>query len=416
MINHASRDHARWSASASDRRWACPGSLKLEEGLSDEESHAAAWGTAAHEVAELCLRNRNDGVDYLGRRIATKSHEIVVDDEVAECAQTFVDYVRDKWCEGPDRKLLIEQKFSLDAINPPIEGGGTGDAVVLSPSVGNVEIIDLKGGRGHVVEVTGNLQLRTYALGALLANTGPWQTVTATIVQPRAPHPDGRIRSETILVVDLLEWTHDLLDAMERAEDAIRHFRPEEHLNAGDHCRFCKAAPTCPALEKKSLEVAQSFFRPETGRLSTPPAPETLEMDQIVRILDHADMIQGWLNAVRGHAQRLAEAGVHVADGDSSYVLVPKQARRKWAEEDAVAAELAERTDRPAEDFFSQKLMSPAQVEKLIGKTKAKVILDGLVTKESSGFNLTRSDNTTREAIVPPAKQFFQPTKEASDG
>jgi hypothetical protein len=433
---HASRGHAAWSASASERLWACPGSLTLNAGLADKESEAAAWGTAAHEVAERCLRTGNDATHYLGTIVSTKSHKIEVDDEVAECAQVYVDYVltsaygtastdelqnvryiRFPHGDNPGKDyntkvhLLVEQKFDLAAINPPFEAGGTGDAVILKPSEGLLEIVDLKGGRGVVVEATGNKQLRTYALGAILANPGPWRTVKATIVQPRAPHPDGRIRSEEFHVADLIDWTTDLLDAMKKAAEAQRYFGgganwPSLYLKAGTHCTFCKAAATCPALAGRALEEARTFFKPEGG-LATPPEPTSLTMAQIVRVLDHADMLQNWLNAVRAYAQDQAEAGHDVTDGTSTYVLTPKRAMRRWKDEDPVL-DLGLATGREAADFYQEpKLMTPAMVEKLLGKKGYEAIAD-LVDKSSSGFNLTRADKTTRGAAVAPAKQFFQ--------
>ena len=85
--------------------------------------------------------------------------------------------------------------------------------------------------------VTGNKQMRTYALGALLAHPGKAvDTITVTIVQPRANHPDGIIRSETFDVVErihaagypfvfgvLLRLVHVLAagDVVARAFDAV---------------------------------------------------------------------------------------------------------------------------------------------------------------------------------------------------
>ena len=407
---HADRAHATWSASASERRWACAGSLAAEaEFPHDKESQAAAWGTAAHEVAERALRSGGDTSASLGDVVRTKSHEIAVDDEVCETAQVFVDYVRSR--QTLDSDLLVEQKFSLDAIRPPFDAGGTGDAVILDPSSGTVEIVDLKGGRGIVVEATGNKQLRTYALGAMLANPGKWRTIRATIVQPRAPHRDGAIRSEEFHVADLMDWTSDLIDAMRRSNEALRERSrtpPDEwarrYLKAGDHCTFCKTAATCPALAERALAEAHVFF--DGPVVSVPPAPEDLTIGQTVRVLDAADMIQNWLNAVRAHAQDLAERGVEVSDGASTYVLSPKRAIRKWAE-GIEATGLALATGRDEADFFQEpKLMSPAQVEKLLGK-KGFADVASLVTKESSGYNLVRSDKTTR-AVAGPAQDFFQ--------
>jgi len=406
--DHASRAHAAWSASASERLWACPGSLILNAGQNDKESEAAAWGTAAHEVGEFALRNPDQECsDYPYPTVKTKRHTITVDDEVAECAQTYVDYVRER---AAGKQLLIEQKFSLAAIAPPMEAGGTGDAVILDPDTGHIEIVDLKGGRGIVVEAEGNKQLRTYALGAILANPGPWKQVTVTIVQPRAPHPDGRIRSETFHVADLIEWTGDLLEAMARAQRAAECDEPgsfEDYLNAGTHCTFCKAAATCPALASRALDEAKVHFQPE-GAVSTPPDPSSLTVAQIVRVLDAADMIGNWLNAVRAHAQEQAEMGVEITDGDATYVLTPKRATRKWKDEDPVM-DLALATGRETSDFYQEpKLMTPPQVEKLLGKKGYEAIKD-LVSQESSGLNLVRSDKTVRGAVAAPAKQFFQP-------
>lgn len=429
MTDHAARAHATWSASASDRLWACPGSLALTAGMPDKESEAAAWGTACHQVSEKCLRAGKDAIDFLGTTETTKAHSFTVDEEMAETAQTYVDYVQERNsaartanADTPFREaLLIEQRFSLAKLNPPFEAGGTGDAVILDRVNKTIEIVDLKGGRGVVVEAVGNKQLRTYALGAVLANPGGWRTVRVTIVQPRAPHPDGRIRSEEFDVIDLFDWTVDLQEAMAKAANASTLWGTsweqrqdglwaKTFLAAGDHCIFCKAKATCPALQTKALAEAHTYFKPEGG-MATPPAPQTLTMDQMVRVLDSADMIQNWLNAVRAYAQDQAEMGVDVASGDSVYVLTPKRASRRWNVEDPVAT-LALRTSRPPDDFYNEpKEMSPAQVEKVLGKKAFEAVKD-LVVAESSGFNLTRADKTTRGAVAAPVKTFFQPIEQ----
>ncbi len=148
-------------------------------------------------------------------------------------------------------------------------------------------------------------------------------------------------------------------------------------------------------------------FKPE-GAISTPPDPSSLTIPQIVRVLDAADMIGNWLNAVRAHAQEQAEMGVEITDGNSTYVLTPKRATRKWKDEDPVM-DLALATGRETSDFYQEpKLMSPAQVEKLLGKKGYEAVKE-LVTQESSGLNLVRSDKTVRGAVAAPATQFFQP-------
>lgn len=412
---HSERAHSTWSASASEANFNCPGRLALLSTLDyeDKESHAAAWGTACHQVSERCFATGKDAIDFLGEVERTKSFEIEVDEELAETAQVYVDYVRGRVAENPDSRLVIEQRFSLADLDPPFDAGGMGDAVILSAEAKTIEVVDLKGGRGIVVDAKGNKQLRTYGLGALMSNPGPWRTIRVTIVQPRADHPDGRIRSEEFHVADLMDWTQDLMEAMHRSAQAMADQNrlanwAETYLRAGDHCTFCPAAPTCPALASRSLEIAQTYFDDERQAMAAPPAPETLPIEKIVQILDHADMIQNWLNAVRAYAQDQAESGIEISDGTSTYVLTAKRATRKWKEGFDVL-DLGMATGRDTAEFYQEpKLMSPAQVEKLLGKKDFEAVAD-LVVKESSGFNLTRADKTSRAAVIPPAKQFFQP-------
>jgi hypothetical protein len=185
-----------------------------------------------------------------------------------------------------------------------------------------------------------------------------------------------------------------------------------DYLKAGDHCLFCKAKATCPALQATALAEAHTHFKPEGG-MAQPPAPQTLTMDQLVRVLDHADMIQNWLNAVRAYAQDQAEMGVDVMYGESTYILTPKRATRKWqGEDEQILTALQLRTDRDLGEFLNEpKMMSPAQVEKVLGKKGFAAVAD-LAAAESSGFNLTRSDKTTRGAVAAPAKTFFQPIEQ----
>lgn len=434
---HADRGHARWSASASERNFACPGALALIEtmGIEDVESVAAAWGTACHQIAEECLRRGTDAAEFIGGLQETKQHKFVVDEEMAECTQVFLDYVREKLELYTDQfhgqvvgELLIEQNFDLDPIDPPIQAGGTGDAVLLFPAWGLIEIVDLKTGKGWV-EARGNKQLRTYALGAAIANPGPWQRVQSTIVQPRVGNTP--VRFEQIDIADLLDWTQDLKRAMEKCEGSIiatvwHDPRASEewaaqHLVAGDHCHatFCPAIGRCPAIEARALAEAQTFFT-TANEIAPPPDPKSLPVDKIVGILDAADMIEAFLNGVRQYARELVEAGQELGRGDVQYILVDKQARRKWIVEDEVELlrKLAKATGLSREDFVEEKVKSPAQAEahvkatNHITKEQAAALIADLCPAKSSGTNLVRSDKTTRAPALSLAQQFFQPETE----
>jgi hypothetical protein len=445
MADHGARDHAQWSASASERNFACPGALALIEslGIEDRETEAAAWGTACHQVAERCFREGKDAAAFIGSTEKTKKFTFVFDDEMAECTQVFLDYVRGRideygaWCrangvdpDAPENRavVLLEQKFDLAPIDPPFQAGGTGDVVLLFPAWGLIEVVDLKTGKKWV-EAVGNKQLRNYGLGAAIANPGAWTTVKTTIVQPRVG--GNPVRSEEMSVADLLDWTVDLKAAMAECAAAsyalpvkglvagakISEAWATNFLRPGDHCRdtFCPAAGRCPAIQQQAMALARVHFQPVTEDIATPPDPKSLGVAEIVKVLDAADMIEAWLNGVRAYGRELAEAGTKLPTPDGEeYHLVDKQGRRAWeGDENETVFALREMTNHEPLELFDRKLKSPAQVEiavqKALGITKqqAAAKIAPLCPTKSSGQNLVRSNKTKREKALPTAHKAF---------
>lgn len=418
-MQHADREHASWSASASTRNFACPGALALTINLPDNTSEAADWGTCCHQISERCLRDGGDADRFIGTTEKGKKFSFEVDDEMAETAQQYVDYVRKRMADyfaatGDHAILLIEQRFDLSVLGTPFDAGGTGDAVIWFPKWALIEVVDLKGGRGVVVEAKGNPQLRTYGLGALLANKGlDVQSVTVTIVQPRAAHPKGRIRSETIGVMDLVDWTMDMMEAMRRSKEAMEakaDLAPAAwaaaYLRPGPHCgsTFCKAAGTCPALEQAALDAAGVWFSPQ-GDAKLANVPEMTDPVERAKRLDMLDMIENWVKQVRASEHHLAEGG-NPAFG---YGLVRKQAREKWKDgvEDMVV--MACETAGLDEDKFKipGKLRTPKQVAKAL-KDSA-FLLSGMSETPTGATNLVRLDNTMRQEVAAPITDFFTP-------
>lgn len=421
-MNHGSRAHAVWAASATARNWACSGALTLAARNPDgKENEAAAWGTACHQVAEKCLRSGDNAASFIDTTETTKAHSFVVDDEMTDTAQQYVTYVWERMGRydtehGHVATYFVEQQFSLAGLNPPFDAGGTGDCVIYFPAWKELEVVDLKGGRGVIVEVKGNPQLRTYALGAMLANPGlDVERVTVTIVQPRAPHKDGRIRSETFHVADLVEWTADLLAAMNRSYDAgvanvALNVSPAEwnakYLVAGDHCKFCPASGFCPALEQRAMDAAGVWFDDlDQPRLSN--APDSMEPAEIAKKLDMLDMIGEWMNALRAYAHAQAELGVEIP----GYQLSEKIGNRAWKGDEAtVRSALMKLGLRPFE-LENAKLKSPAQIEKTLG-AKRKGEIEPLVERPVRGTNLVATTKTSRPAATPSVNKHFQPLGE----
>lgn len=415
MQPHHERAHATWSASSTARNVTCAGALALNARVTtpEIESEAAAWGTACHTVSERCFRTGKDADEFIGTVEKTKQRKIDVDEELAETAQMYVNYVRARVTEygkhaiGDTPLVHHEQHFSLASLKPPFDAGGTGDTVMYFPKWRLIEIIDLKGGRG-LVEAADNQQLRTYALGAMLANQGlDVEKVRTTIVQPRAAHKDGRIRSETLHVADLVEWTADLVAAMNRSKRAMDEFSTTpfaawcaKWLTPGN-CKFCPSEGSCPALESRALDAANVWFDDlDKPQISNSPANDTPEA--LSKTLDLLDMIQDWISARRAFAHQQAESGVVIPN----YILVPKQGREKWQDgvEDKVKQACALLTDdkylNPA------KLKTPKQIRKALGVKKENLVA-GLSVTPSEGTNLVRATKTTRAAVPSTVDKFF---------
>lgn len=421
MVDHGARDHATWSASATARNWQCPGALALSRfAPAQKESIHSARGTACHQISEKCLRTGKDAMDFLGTIEKTKEHDIEIDEELANSAQEYVDYVRvrshryDKHI-GVPLKTRIEQKFSLADLLTPFDAGGTADAVQYCAETRELEVIDLKNGMG-VVDVKGNPQLRTYALGAMLANQDlDVESVTVTIVQPRAPHKDGRIRSETFLVADLIEWTVELLAAMHRSKQAMDAYDAcgsnsvlldewtDTWLRPGK-CTFCPVEGSCPKLRKDALAVAAVFFEPETDRPQIGNSALDQSPEALARDLDLIPMLEDWIKARRALAHTLAENGADVP----GYQLVDKIGNRKWGPDDeGLIAKLTEEGVDADDLYVEPKLKSPAQMEKLLG-AKRKALIEPFVIREVTGTNLVSVSATSRPPAKSKAANFFE--------
>ncbi|MEC5291551.1 MULTISPECIES: DUF2800 domain-containing protein [unclassified Aurantimonas] len=421
MADHGSRAHAKWSASSTARNWQCSGALTLgalAPASTQKESIHAARGTAAHQIAEKCLRSGKEASEFLGETEHTKEHAIEIDEELVNSAAEYVGYVRQQIdCEAGKRvNLWIEERFKLDALSPPFEAGGTGDAVLYDLGTKTLEVVDLKNGVG-VVEVEENKQLRTYGLGALIAHPElDVGTVKVTIVQPRAPHKNGRIRSETFHVADLIDWTNDLLDAMGRSKQAETEYKTvagsvsmdewaEKWLKPGN-CRFCPAEGFCPALKRKAQKLANVWFD-DHDEAHIGNTPSEMSPEAISATLDQLDMIEGWIKAVRGLAHSMSEAGTEVPH----YYLADRIGNRTWAaDEDNVVKDLKTVVKLSDDEIYApQKVRSVAQIEKVLGAKRKKEI-ENMWSKPITGKNLVREDKTSRPPAQSTAQKYFDAT------
>jgi hypothetical protein len=406
-VSHAARKHARLAPSAAHRWMNCPGSVALCEDIPDRGSVFADEGTAAHTLAEQCLSQGEDAQDFAGFWVdvavgliepvagpLTGPRTFEVDEEMIDGVQMYVDYVREliKKCDT----FGFEERVDCTHLHPEI--WGTGDYVGYEEATQHAHVCDFKYGRGVAVDALENEQLLIYASGAVtkLAKQGnAVRKITVHIVQPRAPHKDGPVRTYTLLADDLLLFENNVLSMAEATGE------PDAPLHAGDHCRFCKAAGTCPERRDASLLAAEIEFSPE-GEMQARVVTE-LTPEEIGRLMHEVGQIEAWCEAVRKHAHLEASHG-RMPEG---WKLVAKRAPRKWINELQAAVNLKEIFDLEDDDIFTKKLISPAGAEKLVGKKgNAAAQLKALYSKRSSGSVLAPLDDP-REAVQSDASAEF---------
>jgi len=376
--------HASFGASNSKRRMACPGSLKAEERFPDESSPFAELGTAAHELGEHCLENNIEDVALC---IGGSFNDHIVDDNMATAVQTYVNFVRATEAEEAPALLRLEQRFSLEDLDPPMPMFGTSDCTIYGKETGNLWIIDYKHGQGVAVDVEDNAQLKYYALGAVLkiGNKAPINQVHTAIVQPRASHRDGSIRTYSYTKDEILDFGTDLIDAAHAA------LAPDAPLIAGDHCKFCKAAGVCSALRGNALAVAQDEF----GVIKS---VDDLTPEEIGAYMDKLPLVEEWIKSLRRHAHTMLEAGTSVP----GFKLVEKRPTRRWKSQEELL-DWAASENLEDEEIFEKKIKSPAQIEKVVGK---KNVPSDLIMSVSTGLSMV-PDTDRRPPVALLASDEF---------
>jgi hypothetical protein len=368
------KSHSVLGASSAHRWLACPGSIRLSEGIPKTSSTYADEGTAAHRIAEDCLRSGMDAAKYLGGLIPVNGANYEVTREMVDAVQLYLDLVREDLCAAPGSTIFVEHKFRLNWLYDGLFG--TNDTMICEP-FGVLKVYDFKYGAGVPVEADHNPQMMYYALGA--AKGDAYEEVELVIVQPRAPHVEGPVRRFRMSIEELTAWGKDvLLPGAKATEDE------NAPLNAGEHCRFCPALAVCPAQKALAVSVAKEVF---ADKPASPPSPDQLTNAELKKILDVSDLIEAWLGACRAYVQNLLETG-RAKSVDIGYKIVAGKASRSWKDEKAAESWLSMLLD---DEAYTKKLLSPAQAEKLL-KGDAKAAVKELVEEKRGNTLVPLSD------------------------
>jgi hypothetical protein len=244
----------------------CPGSVALVQLAPPSPSSIYAdKGTLLHTaISEVLLGEDNViGMTYEGQTL----DQTLFDDKV----QVALDLL-DTLDPNGEMKLAIETRVGFGKFLP----GAFGSCDVLGRLGDTAYVIDWKFGDGVIVSAEENEQLMFYAAAAMRSPEAAWvfdgaTSIECVIIQPPA------IRQWTTTPKRIGQFARALKKAVKVAS------LPDAKLNPGDHCRFCPAKPTCPAMTgavDRALKVKL----------------DAVDDDMLGKYAANAVLLQGWID------------------------------------------------------------------------------------------------------------------------
>ena len=280
--------HYKYGGSTAARTMLCPSWANESEGIPASPSSVfAEVGTRLHDEMEKML----DG--DIGQWATKDPDEVILLEAALEAWDTLcIDYgIVD---------YETEQTFEINA-----DTGGTCD-VIATTRDGRTIIVDWKFGQGISVPAEDNKQGLFYAFVSENKVNGynPNHSLTLAIIQPMPDRADAETLKVWDVEVDIYrDFKRDYISALKRTG-----------LNAGAHCRWCPAAPTCP--EKTGAALQALAIDPE-------------KLAILSQSMDLVADLENWLTAVKKLAHERLEQG----DTLDGWKLVNKRATRKWVDE-----------------------------------------------------------------------------------
>lgn len=257
--------HSKLFPPSSSKRWIkCPASAVVGaygNRIETPPHPNTLRGTLRHNAAEDVLRGTlPDCAAAIGRTLDGQR----VDAILAEEGQGYVDYVRKRLAEDPAAVLFVEVRlfFSLLIGADPGEAFGSGDVIIVQPTLRRVLVIDLKTGK-HAVTAEGNTQLLFYGAGALNWFGMFWalDSVEITIYQRRAS-------SWEVSRDYVNKFIASVRPAVARIKQLEALFLKTGNIPAGYYvegaCDWCPVL-TCP---HKAKEAARTSDLPTSGWLA----------------------------------------------------------------------------------------------------------------------------------------------------
>lgn len=215
--------HHPFSPSRLEQIRLCPGSWLMQQGLPEHESEYAKEGQLLHEAVAL---GKLDGLNSEQKGLVEKSLSFL--DEI--------DATHDVISLHHEEHVQIKETDSLLT-------EGTAD-VITENRDDTICVIDWKFGWNPVNDVSSNIQLAAYAVGAM-QKFGK-SSCTCYVYQPRLKKKSSYVFSNPQAIIQNIQTLIFMASC-----DSVMLLRPSE-----DACRYCRARLNCPAFRVKFQKLA----------------------------------------------------------------------------------------------------------------------------------------------------------------
>jgi hypothetical protein len=321
--------HATYAPSDAER-WGpggCDIALTLFPKTGGNDSLESLEGTFAHALLELCLRHQKRPSDYLNKEcfygIIPKDYEGKRPDthcrqDMIDAIEPVIDYISDRFFHIENEVPVLWSEAHTVLVPDLCEG--TVDCALYWEKAGVLEIIDLKYGKGIMVEAD-TPQLGIYAAGiARDMKCKKLNKVLTTVAQPRGHHPAGVIRTYERSGADLMLFAENIKGRIEYLEKLNGTGKGNPSKGA---CMWCPGRKqgcewrTNVATEEaiKVVDVAEKILDVPSG---TPFTEDELFL------IENAEIIEQVLTAARA---RLVDQILSGGEGHG-YVLEEGRANR----------------------------------------------------------------------------------------
>lgn len=350
--------HYDFGSSTAARTDACQAWRVQSENIPRKESQYAKDGTIIHSMLEM--RALDDDYDF-NRQIGQTVEGGTVTEDHVEKAIEF-------WAVTEE----VLARHGAVEWEPEVTGtaaadvGGTLDLVAACGD--KTLLIDYKTGMGVQVSPVNNKQILFAAAVCGI------DSAAADMIQASDNYVGIIIQPDSAGNVAVKEWefTREQVDQWwPQHKENIGFTRLADYNTepvAGDHCKFCPANGLCDATNGNLLRIQQLDLQDQAA---------------LVEALNMLESVKDTIRAVEKLAYEQLEVGVQLP----GWKLVNKRATRKWRDEEA-ALKYLRRPLGGKKAVVTEKLISPAQAEKLAKKQGVNIDISPLVTAESSGFTL----------------------------